>query len=557
MPPARQSHVGDKSSFARCPFKVASIETPSYARGTRSDKKRKRDATDSARVPIQEWPFPPFGGSLRRDMDVSYTIEPQQEWLNMKRYNSFVLKHDKYYVEDFVYVASSATAEQQSDVKEDPDQAAVIQLADHWVAKILEVRAADESHVYARVYWMYSSEELPSHTLGKLVSDYCQQELIASNHMGVINVTRVVRHARVKQLADGETVQDEGAIYWRHVVDYRTSVLSLADGRDEFNISNCSEASPVKVETDTHEDYGLLAEQHGAKTTRTAETSCPTGKDTGSSLATRLRPNSAAHGENSASTQALDAEHPLPRRGAVRPTAPAPDVNRASRGTHIPLSAVGDLSQGSSASMRPTSAAMTSTAPVEGPSVIPVYLPAKTQLALLQHLQSILEAACYEHGKRTMRDIFQRRGWDCAESVELSCWTDEFLRQVRSSLAAQHAGEPLRILLRSIADIRHSAVHRHKVSTTGIERFLYDAEALAELLGDAERSRKVCLLRQDMRRILKQLDDWRILSYARLGSILGLREGPHESAAVDELERKFLSRVGKMVEKAIAASSRG
>ena len=72
--------------------------------------------------------------------------------------------------------------------KDDPDSADMIQLTDHWVARILEIRAADEHHVYARVYWMYSPDELPPNTVinRQLVSEqqthYGRNELIASNH---------------------------------------------------------------------------------------------------------------------------------------------------------------------------------------------------------------------------------------------------------------------------------------------------------------------------------------------------------------------------------------
>lgn len=59
---------------------------------------------------------------------------------------------------------------------------------DYWVARILEVRAADEHHVYARVFWMYSPDELPANTLDgrKAVAGrqpyHGANELIASNH---------------------------------------------------------------------------------------------------------------------------------------------------------------------------------------------------------------------------------------------------------------------------------------------------------------------------------------------------------------------------------------
>lgn len=64
----------------------------------------------------------------------------------------------------------------------------VAKKADYWVARILEVRASDEHHVYARVYWMYWPEELPLGTLDgkKQIAGrqpyHGQHELIASNH---------------------------------------------------------------------------------------------------------------------------------------------------------------------------------------------------------------------------------------------------------------------------------------------------------------------------------------------------------------------------------------
>lgn len=59
---------------------------------------------------------------------------------------------------------------------------------DDWVARILEIRASDEHHVYARVYWMYWPDELPQGTHdGKRIVHGRQpyhgvNELIASNH---------------------------------------------------------------------------------------------------------------------------------------------------------------------------------------------------------------------------------------------------------------------------------------------------------------------------------------------------------------------------------------
>jgi hypothetical protein len=57
----------------------------------------------------------------------------------------------------------------------------------HWVAKILEIRASDYNHVYARIYWMYSGDDLCKAVQINEAATGQQgfqitNELIASNH---------------------------------------------------------------------------------------------------------------------------------------------------------------------------------------------------------------------------------------------------------------------------------------------------------------------------------------------------------------------------------------
>lgn len=47
---------------------------------------------------------------------------------------------------------------------------------------------------------------------------------------------------------------------------------------------------------------------------------------------------------------------------------------------------------------------------------------------------------------------------------------------------------------RSIADIRHCAVHRRQVSTASLKEFFVDAEALLTLFGDDENRSRVIML---------------------------------------------------------------
>jgi hypothetical protein len=81
---------------------------------------------------------------------------------------------------------------EQDHVREGPDS------IQHWVAKILEVRAGDASHVYLRVSWTYRPEDLP----GGRQSYHGGGELIVSNHMDIIEAVTVDAVANVVQWND-------------------------------------------------------------------------------------------------------------------------------------------------------------------------------------------------------------------------------------------------------------------------------------------------------------------------------------------------------------------
>ena len=90
--------------------------------------------------------------------------------------------------EGFIYVANESTIERQKAIANKDQVTPRKKSDDDWVARILEIRASDEHHVYARVYWMYWPDELPHGTLdGKKMVQGRQpyhgaNELIASNH---------------------------------------------------------------------------------------------------------------------------------------------------------------------------------------------------------------------------------------------------------------------------------------------------------------------------------------------------------------------------------------
>lgn len=314
---------------ADCPFTITKIATPTRDQSGLLAKKRRRDsADDESRELVQHSPFQPRGSfKTHQSMDLSYWVEPRKRWLDMTRYNSFVraclflsilpfgppppavatrqsetisrgkenddtrltivpspllpprpcraVNNSKYYNEDYVYIANDATIERQKAAGGKDADGDDFQTSDYWIAKILEVRALDEHHVYARIYWMYSPDELPRNTMDgkRLIRGrqpyHGQNELIASNHskpfpppgapspsllvahggagekkekeagnlsrgefiVDVINVVSIAMHAVVNQWVESDDEQVHDALYWRQAFDCRTSQLSVCFSR--------------------------------------------------------------------------------------------------------------------------------------------------------------------------------------------------------------------------------------------------------------------------------------------------------------------------------------
>ncbi|EXL89995.1 hypothetical protein FOIG_16727 [Fusarium odoratissimum NRRL 54006] len=244
----RSLSVGE-DNCAEFPFTVSykTGDSPAHQKGHKN-KKRKYDGQDeNNRAQSQISPFNPKGSfKTYENMDLKYTVEPEKRWRNMTRYNSFVLNGNKYYSEDFVHVANELSIEKQ---KAQDNCKEICENKDEWVARILEIRASDEHHVYARVYWMYWPDELPVDTFdGKKKVQGRQpyhgvNELIASNHMDIINVVSVTGLATVHQWIESDIKKIPKGFYWRQAFDCRNLQLSSVE-----LICECQEpANPDKI----------------------------------------------------------------------------------------------------------------------------------------------------------------------------------------------------------------------------------------------------------------------------------------------------------------------
>ncbi|KAI1338502.1 hypothetical protein F5Y15DRAFT_385996 [Xylariaceae sp. FL0016] len=232
-----------EDSQAECPFTVIHPEPNEKEKKRRKTKRRRQDSVESSesRVLLQASPFSPIGKfkDLNNTMDRYYQVLPEKRWTTMTRYNSFVLNSVKYWSEGFIFVANNSTILRQKNTSESIPP--IKKSADDWVARILEIRASDEHHVYARVYWMYWPDELPSGTqegrrfIRGRQSYHGQNELIASNHMDIINVVSVTGAATVNQWDETNEDEVQQALYWRQAFDVRSMELSAAELRCKCN----------------------------------------------------------------------------------------------------------------------------------------------------------------------------------------------------------------------------------------------------------------------------------------------------------------------------------
>ncbi|RFU29554.1 hypothetical protein B7463_g6771, partial [Scytalidium lignicola] len=105
-----------------------------------------------------------------------------------------------------------------------------------------------------------------------------------------------------------------------------------------------------------------------------------------------------------------------------------------------------------------------------------------------------------------MPDILKEKHWGCPEAVELNIWAAQLIKH-RNMFADKepNVGKPLESLFRSIADIRHTAVHRIPITARGIEQFLINSESLAALLGDNLRLEMLVKLRKNTQSTIEEL----------------------------------------------------
>lgn len=135
-------------------------------------------------------------------------------------------------------------------------------------------------------------------------------------------------------------------------------------------------------------------------------------------------------------------------------------------------------------------------------------LPYEAQYHILVEAQHFLEEACFEFARNYLPSILRGNEWDCAEAVELNLFVKELggCRQELAPIMKATMELSTGKLLTSIADIRHAAVHRHRLSASGIDQIFQDGEHFLTSLGDCRRLERMKALRRDAYNTLAKLD---------------------------------------------------
>jgi hypothetical protein len=99
-----------------------------------------------------------------------------------------------------------------------------------------------------------------------------------------------------------------------------------------------------------------------------------------------------------------------------------------------------------------------------------------------------------------MRDVVETKGWECSQCVELNDCV-KILRKRKDLIPSpkgKRPNRPLSAVLDSVVQLRHTAVHRQKVTALEVQLFLEDAEFLLNFLDDGASAKEICDICQSL-----------------------------------------------------------
>lgn len=205
-----------------CPFVVEYRSSAKRRRGSAiSTKKTRRASTklpNAAKKAGDNTGGPPKQQDLDQtffeDNSTVYYVTPAKQWDALKKYRHFVVGEETFAINDYIFVNHQNI----------PPGSVLGPVDDtkFWVARVLEIKAVDEAHVYLRVYWFYWPEELP----GGREYYHGKKELVASNHMEIIDAQTVSGRANVNHWFEKDDEEEDiTELFWRQKFDYPSQTL--------------------------------------------------------------------------------------------------------------------------------------------------------------------------------------------------------------------------------------------------------------------------------------------------------------------------------------------
>ncbi|KAH0544186.1 hypothetical protein FGG08_001631 [Glutinoglossum americanum] len=198
--PEGSSLSSSKVVHAIVPFSIEYLHPGQKGKPKKKKATKKRNSNGPATPTTPTATLNPFS---KEGFDVPIVVKPVARWEGLKPYKNFMIGEESFGVNQHVYVNHS-DAPQGTDLSD-------MDMHDFWVAKVLEIRALDAQHVYVRVVWYYWPDELPngrSYYHGK-------NELVASNHMEVIDAMTVTGRAHVQHWQENDEEEEVSGFFWR------------------------------------------------------------------------------------------------------------------------------------------------------------------------------------------------------------------------------------------------------------------------------------------------------------------------------------------------------
>ncbi|KAI4206630.1 MAG: hypothetical protein LQ346_001020 [Caloplaca aetnensis] len=143
-------------------------------------------------------------------------VRPDSIWASLAKYRNFTMKDHTYSVHQYAVISRpQPLPEPLHPIDDDNIQC---------IARILEIRALNPANVYVRVYWLYRPDELR----GGRQNYHGTQELIATNHMEIVDALRVLSPIDVVHWKEEQSSGiPQGDLYWRQFYDVTTQMASV------------------------------------------------------------------------------------------------------------------------------------------------------------------------------------------------------------------------------------------------------------------------------------------------------------------------------------------